>query len=85
MLATGEPPNVNDLVREAWAVVEPLMKLAANEKAFFDAIQAGDLRPDLLAGQEQSLVDRIGRHPAILWKIQNVREHKARKTSKRKR
>lgn len=58
--------------RKAMAVVLPL---SGHERQFLDdLLDRGEIRPELLT-DDPAMRHRITRHPAILWKAQNVREH----------
>jgi predicted nucleotidyltransferase component of viral defense system len=74
LLRADDRPNANEmfeLVRPVLtAVLDP-----ARESAFLDAIAAGRYEPDLLFPNQPEIVQRIRRHPALLWKAQNVAEH----------
>ena len=62
-----------DECRAALSVVLPLSKA---EQAFLDALaEQGDIAPEHLTDDE-FLADRVRRHPALLWKAQNVRQHR---------
>lgn len=64
----------------AWSIVAPLVDLNAAEREFVDRIQAGELRPELLFPDDEAMVERFKRHPALLWKVENARRHgKARR------
>jgi len=73
------------LVGSAWAAVERLLELAPNEEAFTAAVENGEVPTDLLFQDDQEEARRAASHPAIQWKIENVRGHIARgvKTSKK--
>lgn len=75
MLMAGRSPDATDLVERAWAVVGPLLQLTAAEAAFMEAIARGEFRPELL-GDAAAL--SLNGHPAIEWKLKNVREHRPR-------
>jgi predicted nucleotidyltransferase component of viral defense system len=61
--------------REAMAVVLPLN---AAEREFLDRLNdAGEIRPELLTN-DAAVIELIARHPQLLWKAMNVREHKSR-------
>lgn len=76
MLVADETPGAKYLVERAWAVVGPLLTLEANEKAYLAAVHAGVLRAELLFPDEPAEAARIASHPAILWKVENVRAHR---------
>ena len=75
MLASSEPPRSADLIDSAWAIVEQFLPLEPKEEEYIANIQRGNLLPQLLftAGSEDA--KKIGEHPAILWKVLNVRDH----------
>jgi predicted nucleotidyltransferase component of viral defense system len=83
MLALSEPLQSVDLIDRAWAVMEQLVVLEPNEEEFIAGIGRGELISKLLfkAGSENE--KKIHEHPAILWKVVNVRNQLA-KLSKRK-
>lgn len=78
MLSGSKLPGVAGLVERAWAVVEPFLKLNPEEREYIAAIQRGELRIDLLFSDDLEAGKRLGEHPAIQWKLQNVREHLTR-------
>lgn len=75
MLALNSPPSADYLVEKAWEVLSDFMTLSSNEVEFIDLIERGELRPDLLFLYDPQAVRSISEHPAILWKIANVRSH----------
>ncbi len=75
MLITGEVPEADWLVRESWQVVQPLLALEEAEETFFDEVARGSLRLDLLFGPESAAAERLASHPALLWRMTNVRQH----------
>lgn len=79
------PPRAQDLVEQAWAILEPLLSLKEHEKAYLAAINEGELRPELIFPKDSEEASRLAQHPAILWKVANVRAHLARKGRKIKR
>ena len=52
------------------------MSLQSHEKEYLDAIQRGELRLDLLFHNNEKEIALLGQHPAILWKLENVRMHR---------
>jgi len=82
MLAVDAPPRADDLVKQAWEVLSEFMTLRPNEAAYIASIERGELRPELLFTDDPEAAQRIGGHPAILWKMTNVRAHLARRAKK---
>lgn len=80
MLAVDVPPRANDLVEQAWVVLSEFMTLRPNEADYIASIERGELRPELLFPDDPETAQRLAKHPAILWKVTNVRAHLARST-----
>ena len=66
-------PNV--LLEESWSVISHLMRPTENEAKFIDSIVSGVLCPELLFPNNPEESRRVAMHPAILWKMMNVRAH----------
>jgi predicted nucleotidyltransferase component of viral defense system len=75
MLLQDEHVTASDLNLEAWEVLAPLLDLDDAEREYTDRLQVGELRPELLFPDDADMSDRFARHPALLWKAQNAREH----------
>lgn len=75
MLASPGLLRSADLIDRAWGVIEQFFPLGPEEEEYVSGIQRGELLPQLLfaPGSEESR--KIGKHPAILWKVFNVRNH----------
>lgn len=80
MLLSGERPAAESLRAACWSVVAPLLELAESEVEFCDRLQRGELRPEILAFEDPEIAERVRRHPALLWKAANAREHSRRKS-----
>lgn len=75
MLHRDEQPVANELKEQAWSVLKPLVTLDDTEREFIDRVHAGELSPELLFPDEEEMANRLRRHPALLWKIENVKRH----------
>jgi predicted nucleotidyltransferase component of viral defense system len=73
MLSRSGNVSASELVERSWSAVNGLLNLTENEKEFVDAVQRGELRPELLFADDADLASKVRQHPAILWKIQNAR------------
>lgn len=73
MLASKAKISAADLVERAWHRLEPLVSLSPIENEYCSAVQRGNLKLDLLFPDDAAETARLARHPAILWKIENVR------------
>ena len=78
MLVRGIRVEANHLVEQTWQTAGKFVRLAAAEEEFVSAVYRGELLPQLLFPHDQVECDRIGRHPAILWKVANVRTYRER-------
>jgi predicted nucleotidyltransferase component of viral defense system len=68
--------EAGDLAEKSWSQVRSLMSpLQPHEREYIDAIQRGELRLDLLFRNDEKEIILLGKHPAILWKLDNVRRH----------
>lgn len=79
VLPEGRLPAVESLRENAWRTVAPFVALDEAEREFSQRLQQGDLRPELLFPESPETVERLRRHPPLLWKAQNARDH-TRKT-----
>lgn len=85
MLTIGTAPRIEELINSAWAMVMPFLVLTSHEDEYYTAISQGEVRMELLFPMDEAEASRISRHPAILWKIHNVREYlyKTKRQSKK--
>lgn len=66
-----------ELRARAWAIVGPLLDLDDAEEDYVRTVnEKGILRLDLLFATDSRLADRLAGHPALLWKIHNVRRYR---------
>lgn len=84
MLASSEPPVPADLIDRAWDVMHQFLSLEPHEKEYIAGISRGALLLHLLFAPGSNDTKIITEHPAVLWKIQNVRNHLANRSEKRK-
>ena len=77
MLLQDEHVTASDLNSDAWEVLAPFLDFDDAEREYTDRLQVGELRPELLFPDDADMTDRLARHPALLWKAQNAREHAA--------
>lgn len=77
MLAAWSGVDPSRLAIDAWAAITPLLQLTASEREFVDEIARGGLRAELLFPDDAGARARAEAHPAIAWKLRNVREQLA--------
>lgn len=85
MLRRGAAPSRQDLAEWTRRMVEncrvlagSLLPLRPNEREFLDGLNdRGEIRPELLTA-DLAFRERLARHPQLLWKAQNVRQHRGR-------
>lgn len=67
-----------ELIEDCRKALSVVLPLSAAERGFLDALlDHGEIRPDLLdIGDSQA--ELIMRHPALMWKARNVKQHSTR-------
>jgi predicted nucleotidyltransferase component of viral defense system len=78
MLPGDQRPQANELRDHAWSVLMPLVTLDNEERDYIERVHIGELRPELLFPNDDEMADSLRRHPALLWKIENVQRHLAK-------
>jgi predicted nucleotidyltransferase component of viral defense system len=78
MLNRDERPTASGMKQQAWTVLAPLVTLDDSEREYIDRVHFGDLVPELLFPDDEETAERLKRHPALQWKINNVRAFKRR-------
>lgn len=75
-LLAGNPSlNANGLIQRAWSIIIPFLELTGSEKEYLHEINKGVLRPEILFPSSPEESKKFAAHPAILWKVTNVRSH----------
>jgi predicted nucleotidyltransferase component of viral defense system len=74
LLTSDEATLVEDRIKSAWNVLGKFLVLNKSEEEYVTAISVGDLPLDLLFPPNSVEAERLSKHPALAWKIQNVRE-----------
>jgi hypothetical protein len=67
-----------ELIERAWNAIDKFLKLESDEAAYGAAVAQGELKPELLFPDNLEEAGRVAAHPAILWKLQNVKNYLAR-------
>lgn len=75
MLVDPAGVTATSLVDTAWPRVAPFVQLSEAEAGYFRAVTAGELKTELLFPSDAAEATRLARHPALLWRVANVREH----------
>lgn len=78
MLMGGAQLRPNTLVKQSWEAISHLMALTEKEIRFITATQSGKLLPELLFLDFPETTLQVAAHPAIQWKLVNVRSHIAK-------
>jgi hypothetical protein len=78
VLPAGAMPTLEALREEAWSVIAPLLDLDEAEREYGERLQLGELVPELLFPEQPEMVERLRRHPPLLWKAKNARDHAQR-------
>jgi len=80
MLVGGIVLHIDTMLDQAWRVVESFVKLSPAEADYVTSVGLGELRPELLMPAHPELVSVLTRHPAIRWKLDNVKRHLSKKS-----
>jgi predicted nucleotidyltransferase component of viral defense system len=78
MLQSSADVRPDRLAREAWDAVKHLTRPTRTESQYLAALAQGELRPELLFPGDAASTRRVKTHPALLWKLENVRAHLGR-------
>ncbi len=73
VLRLGERPDLAGLAESIRPLVLPLVILSDDEREYVERIQWGDFRPELVVKDRPELLERVQRHPGLLWKAENGR------------
>ena len=85
MLAIDNKPEADELVKQAWNVLVPFLELTPPESEYVSALHRGELHPDLLFPDDETQSELVSNHPAVRWKLENVRRHlDGRRAAKKK-
>ena len=75
MLSREENIGADELKQRSWEVVRPLLDLTESEREYTDLVQGGELQPELLFPNDEEIAEKLRRHPALLWKVENARSY----------
>jgi predicted nucleotidyltransferase component of viral defense system len=78
LLRAGDRPTRPEMLDIARPILEPVLD-HHREAGFLEAMAAGTYQPELLFPRHPEIVDRIRRHPALLWKSENVARYLSRR------
>jgi len=74
MLIRNEAPDLSTIVPRAWDAIADLIKVDPVESEYIASIEQGEIRAELLFPNDSDKAALVARHPAIRWKIKNVRD-----------
>ncbi len=80
MLTRGKTPRVEELVAAVRSIMTPLLDLSPPERAFATAVAAGDAAVDMLFPSDARSSRLLAEHPALAWKLENVRQYAGRRS-----
>ena len=72
MLSRDNQASVTEIVNQAFIVLDSILVLEDHELEYITRVHKGDLELNLLFPQDKDISTRMGRHPALAWKLQNV-------------
>jgi hypothetical protein len=79
LLSTDEAPRAMDIVRKACQVMEPFLSLKPGERDYLAAIERGEIRTELVFPEDEKQARIFAEHPALQWKLLNVRQNLSRR------
>lgn len=74
LLKAGDRPTRAAMFAVAKPILEGVLD-HRTEANFLEAMASGKYQPELLFPKDTGIVDRVRRHPALLWKAENVRQY----------
>lgn len=75
LLRQNETPNLGKMKSDAKKILTTILDYRENEKRFLDKfLDEGKYEPELLFDDEHA--QQLRNHPAVLWKLQNLRKFK---------
>jgi hypothetical protein len=77
LLRATDRPTAAEMLRAVAPVLREVLD-DEREKAYLEAMARGKYQPELLLSDYPGMAQRIARHPALLWKAENVAAHLAR-------
>jgi len=75
LIGQAAPLQPSDLIERSWVAIYPFLILSDNEAKYIASIQHGELYPELVFSDDPEEGNRMALHPALLWKLFNVRAH----------
>jgi len=76
MLSKDAQGDVAEIVDQAYVVINSILVFEDHEREYIARVHKGNLELSLLFPEDKAIASRIAKHPAIAWKIQNVRSVK---------
>ncbi|HEX9819721.1 MAG TPA: nucleotidyl transferase AbiEii/AbiGii toxin family protein [Methylomirabilota bacterium] len=76
MLRGDELPRRDALTEALAPVMSTLAALSDPEKEYVERIQWGEFKPELVVGDDPEMLERVRRHPMLLWKAENGRKRR---------
>jgi len=74
MLNTEDRELVDKSIHKAYEIIEALLLLSDEEQRYVNEVTEGELRLEYLFPNNPKEAARLAKHPALLWKIQNVQQ-----------
>jgi predicted nucleotidyltransferase component of viral defense system len=76
MLNMGNSSLIDKSIQQAFEIIKSFLVLSDDELAYVNAVAEGELHLEYLFPNDKAEAERLAEHPALLWKIKNVRETK---------
>ena len=76
MLTPEARTSADKFKASAWTAIKPLLHLNDAEREYIERIRKGELKPELLFPEDETFCRLVAAHPALHWKVENVRKHR---------
>lgn len=76
MLNSGDIGLVDKSIQQVLEIINTMLELSDEEQRYVNAVAEGELHLEYLFPDNLAEAARLAKHPALLRKIQNVRQEK---------
>ena len=74
LLSTGKPPRAKEIIGKAWKAIKPFFSLKPAERKYLAGMERGEIRTELIFPSDREQARFFAEHPALQWKIFNIRK-----------
>jgi hypothetical protein len=81
LLRADDRPRADEMLELVRPILAAILS-TETEVAYLEAMAAGRYEPELLFPDQAEVTERVRRHPAMLWKAENLAKHLAEKRTR---